>query len=362
MNKRIHGGTCKDIRLDLSVNINPLGMPAGGLDAAGRALSRAGLYPDTENDELVGKLSDKCGGNKVILGSGSCELIYALCHHIGHKCPGYGAFTAAPTFTEYGYAVTASGGRNHVFMTRVKDSFALSGRTEELTDAVRSAMSEESPVRLVFICNPNNPTGELMKREEIESMAYALEDIGVILAVDECFLRFSGRYGETTMTEVLKAHRNVLVLNAFTKFYAMPGLRLGYAVSANGKLLEGIRECMQPWNVSAPAVQAALCALGDYDFAERTVSLIGENRRCLVSGLEETGLKVVGRPEADFVFAEGPAGLKRELNKKGIDIRDCSDMIRHQDKDRCYYRIAVLGQEDNRELIGEIGKINSENV
>ena len=357
MNLRIHGGSDKSIRLDFSVNINPLGIPGGCIEAAYRALGDMLRYPDIQNDELIRELSERNGGNGVILGNGSCELIYAICHHIGHKYPGYGAVTAAPTFTEYGYAVEASGGRNNVFITDEEDDFALAPRMDELAEWACSSHLTGSPVRIVFICNPNNPTGELIERDRMERMACALDECGILLVVDECFLRFCGRYDEITMTGMTGIHKNVLVLDAFTKFYAMPGLRLGYLTGADGSLLEGIRDAMQPWNVSAPAYEAALHALRDEVYCERTVGYIWGNRTCLEKGLLEAGLRIIGRPEADFVMAEGPAGLKDELNKRGMDIRDCSDMMKYHDTDRSYYRIAVSGREDNEELIEEIKKI-----
>lgn len=347
----VHGGTNREIGHDFSVNINPLGIPEASKEAAGMAAMDAGRYPDVCHNDLVRVLSVKNGGHHVILGNGSCELIYALCHYIGHKYPGYEAYTAAPTFSEYGYAVAASYGRNRIFSTSDEDDFTLDGRIDDFIECICSQQGDDTVKKLVFLCNPNNPTGELLKRDRIEKIADVLSDRGDLLLVDECFLRFNKRYGETTMTGVLSHHSNVIVMDAFTKFYAMPGLRLGYAVSADGELLDGIRGALQPWNVSDRACSAALLALEDPGYEERTVGFIEKQRRYLTEELLGIPLRVIGEPAGPFIMFEGPGGLRESLNSRGFDIRDCMDMLSHYDTDRHYYRIAVRTEEDNRLLI-----------
>lgn len=358
----IHGGNRKKIRYDFSVNINPLGIPKGCLEAAKSALSEAGRYPDISHDELSKALSARNGGHHLLIGNGSCELIYAVCHYIGHKYPGYEAFTIAPTFSEYGFAIAASGGKNRIFITRQEDDYSLGDRWEELTERICGSALSGEPVKLLFICNPNNPTGELIKRDRLEKMADALEDHGVLLFVDECFLRFDKRYAQMTMTEVLSEHSNVIVLDAFTKFYGMPGMRLGYALSSDRALLDGIREGMQPWNVSDSAGAAAMCALNDRSYEERTADFTGKQRRYLTDELNKAGFKVIGDPAGPFIMFEGPAGLREALNSRGFDIRDCSDMVSLYDTDRYFYRIGVRNEEDNRLLIDVIKSLTDKTV
>ena len=350
----IHGGSRRETGYDFSVNINPLGMPKGCLQAAKRALLHSVRYPDIRHDELTEALSARNGGHHVLLGSGSCELIYALCHYIGHKYPGYEAYTIAPSFSEYGFAISASGGKNMTFMTGEEDDYLLGHRLEELTEMICGSSSNGEPVKLLFICNPNNPTGELIKRDRLEKMADALESHGVILLVDECFLRFDNRYSQTTMTGVLSDHCNVMVLDAFTKFYAMPGMRLGYAVSSDKALLDSVREGMQPWNVSDSACAAAMCALMDRGYEDRTVNYINKQRRYLADELKKARLRVIGEPAGPFIMFEGPAGLREALNSLGFDIRDCSDMLSMYDAGRNFYRIGVGKEEDNRLLMDGI--------
>ena len=349
-----HGGTKREIGIDFSVNINPIGIPKGCLGAAQKALLEAEKYPDVYHDELIEELSAKNGGHQVILGNGSCELIYAICHCLSHKYPGYEAYTIDPTFSEYGYAITASGGKNRVFRTGAEYDFSLSAGFDEFMDSVYCSILSGALVKLIFICNPNNPTGELIKRDRIERMAEDLKRHGTIIVVDECFLRFDKRYKSTTMTKVLTDHDNVIVLDAFTKYYAMPGLRLGYAISSDKGLLDDVREAIQPWNVSESASAAAMCALGDRDYEDRTIGCIEKQREYLKYELKQIPLKVIGDSAGPFIMFEGPDGLRETLNSRGLDIRDCSDMLGQYNTGRHYYRIAVRNEEDNRYLIEEL--------
>lgn len=346
--ERIHGGMKKEPGLDMSVNINPLGPPNGCVNAAIRALGDIERYPDTDNEVLIKKISALYGNNPIILGNGSCELIYAISHYIGHKIPGYRALIPVPTFTEYGYAVRASGGVEIVYIMPYEDGFSIRPK-----DLILIAQGTDA----VFICNPNNPTGLPVNRQLLEELAAGLEKKGGLLVVDECFLRFSDLYEEATMTRVLNDHRNVMVLDAFTKFYAMPGLRLGYAVSADPELILEIRRCIQPWNVSQAACLSAMTALEDTEYAEKTRRFIREQKPYIVEELSDCGLKVVMGSEAPFVMFEGPVMLREALNKRGIDIRDCSDMMKYHKINKSFYRMAVGRADDNRIVTGEIRKI-----
>ncbi len=354
--ERIHGGSNKDIGIDFSVSVNPLGMPEGCLDAVVRSFDAIGGYPETDNDDLIDALSVMCGGNGVILGNGSCELIYALCHYMSNKYPDYEALVMAPTFTEYEYAVKASGGRVRVIRTEVEQDFRV---TKDIVSKLISNTDEST--KLVFICNPNNPTGELLERDVIEDLAVSCHGKGAVLLVDECFMRFVKGYEEHTMMSVLDKYPDVIVLDAFTKFYAMAGLRVGYAVSSNDELLKGIRLQLQPWNVSVPAQEAAICALEDKGYGERTREFIREERTFLIDELDTAHVRVIGTPAADFILLSGPGGLREYLNRRGMDIRDCEDMLKHHDtasRDADgrahYYRVSVRKRDENLRLINAI--------
>ncbi|MCR5507965.1 MAG: aminotransferase class I/II-fold pyridoxal phosphate-dependent enzyme [Lachnospiraceae bacterium] len=361
--ERIHGGGNPDIPLDFSINVNPLGMPACCREAVIRSLDGIDRYPDTDNNRLLYELTKGYPGTHAVLGNGSAELIYALCRYMSDKRPGFSAIVTAPSFSEYEYAVKAARGNVKIVKTDEDKDFGITSEVIEELFSVLEKMSyniDESHKTYstpVFICNPANPTGELLERSVMARIAGHCEKNGALLVVDECFMRFSDRFGDNTMRALAKEYPNLLVLDAFTKFYAMPGLRIGYALSSDLRLIEGIRAVLQPWNVSTPAAEAALAALSDEDYAGRTRKVINKERDYLINELNTLGLRVIGNPAADFIMFEGPDGLRASLNGYGIDIRDCADMMRYHDTEPRYYRCAVRKHEDNLKLVNAVSDI-----
>ena len=340
---RIHGGEKHDIGLDMSVSVNPFGMPPECRKAVIRAVDDAVRYPDTECRQFKEELSRRNFGHGIILGNGACELIYAICHHMSKKHKEYTALTVAPSFMEYEYAIKASNGWVRVYSTVEDMAFSV---TEDICAYV------DTDVQLVFLCNPNNPTGELIDRRLIEMLADKCAVADTILVVDECFLRFSGQYASHTMTACLDKYPNVVVLDDFSKFYGMAGLRLGYGVCSNKELLAAIRRQMQPWNIAVTAMEAGMAALSDTAYEEETIRFMARERRELIEGLKERGFEIVGQPAANFVLFRGSEGLRDKLNEHGIDIRDCSDMMKYHDTHAHYYRTAVGTREDDIRLLG----------
>ena len=345
---RIHGGEKRDMALDFSVSVNPFGMPAACRRAIADSIQECLRYPETECTALKEKLSKINGGAGVILGSGASELIYAICHYMSRRYKEYTALTIAPTFMEYEYAIKASGGWVRVCSAQENRDFDV---TEEICAYV------DTDVKVVFICNPNNPTGQLIDRSIIESLAEKCAVADTVLVVDECFLRFSEEYAEYSMTSCLDKYPGVIVLDDFAKFYGMPGLRLGYGLCRDGELLDAIRLQIQPWNITAPAMEAGIKALEDPAFERETVRLISRERKDLIAGLKECGYRIVGEPAANFIMFAGPEGLRGKLNERGIDLRDCSDMMKYHDTRDRYYRTAVDTHEKNERLIRALKEI-----
>lgn len=345
---RIHGGEKRDMALDFSVSVNPLGMPPACRRAIADSQDECLRYPETECAALKERLSEINGGAHVILGSGASELIYAICHYMSRRYKEYTALTIAPTFMEYEYAIKASGGWVRVCSTQESRDFEI---TEEICAYV------DTDVQLVFICNPNNPTGQLIDRSVLESLAEKCAVADTVLVVDECFLRFSDEYAEHTMTACLDRYPDVIVLDDFAKFYGMPGLRLGYGVCSDSELLDAIRLQIQPWNITAPAMGAGLKALEDAAFERETIRFIAREKKDLAAGLKECGYRIVGDPAANFIMFAGKEGLRGKLNGQGIDIRDCSDMMKYHDIRDHYYRTSVDIHENNDRLLRALKEI-----
>lgn len=347
---RIHGGNKRDIKLDLSVSVNPLGMPRDCRTAITDSINDIVRYPETECEQLKDELSRRNGGHHIILGSGASELIYAICYYMSRRYNKYTALTVAPTFMEYEYAIKVSGGWVRVYSTEEYRDFSI---TEDICAYV------DTDVKLVFVCNPNNPTGQLIDRGLIEQLADKCAVADTILVVDECFLRFSEHYGTHTMTECLDRYPNVIVLDDFAKFFCLPGLRLGYGVCSDKELLDSIRLQIQPWNLTVTAQKAGLAVLNDPVFETESVRFMTRQRNDMIAALLECGFKTVGDPSADFIMFEGKEGLREELNKQGIDIRDCSDMMKYHDTCKHYFRTGVSTYENNERLISALKGIKA---
>lgn len=367
----IHGGDIyrNPADYDFSVNINPFGMPEKSLEAAQNAIHLCGRYPDWKGEALCRAIAEAGGvrAEQIILGNGAAELIYALCcflyrrgrfgaeaegisHDADTFCmekrekdiPALGArkgLIPAPSFGEYEAALLAAGGQADFWNLNAENGFALG---EDFAEAVTENIG------IVFLCNPNNPTGSLADRELLLKIAQKCEKTGTWFCLDECFLPFSERESELTLKGVLERFPHLIILRAFTKIYGMPGLRLGYAMTANEALLQGMRRCMQPWNTSIPAQAAGAEALKDGEYLERTRALIGKERDYLTEALR-TGLAERVYPSAaNFIFFKSRHDLKELLLKEGVLIRSCSN---YRNLEKGYFRIGIRTHEENQELI-----------
>lgn len=344
----LHGGDVyrNQTTYDFSVNINPLGMPEGCEEAAKRGVTLSAQYPDWKGEALTEALAESEGvePSRIVLGNGAAELLYALCFFLR---PGR-VLLPAPSFQEYEAAVRAAGGACVFFPLEESRAFAV-GR--DFAEAVRR------DIDLVFLCNPNNPTGGVIPGDILREIAERCREAGACLCVDECFLPFVEGEEELTAKVLLEEYRNLLILRAFTKIYAMPGLRLGYVIGGE-RLSQGIRSCLQPWNTSLPAQLAGLQALRAQGFAERTKKYVAAERLWMTEALER--LVSAGRLEklyparANFILLRSDADLKEKLLGQGILIRDCSNF---RGLSPGYFRVAVRSHEENEVLLRRLAAL-----
>lgn len=340
-----HGGDLygRAVKLDLSVNTNPLGTPPSvvrAVEASARSLCQ---YPDPCCRELTAALAayEGVGPEAVLCGGGAAELIYAYCGAVG----AVRALTPVPTFLEYGAALTAFGGETVRFPLREEDGFAL---TEDFL-----AQVETTDCRLIFLCDPNNPTGRLIPPELLEAVCRVCRRRDIRLFVDECFLELSDAGREASLAKLLDAFPNLFLLKAFTKSYGMAGLRLGYCLCGDGALLSAMSRRVQPWNVSLPAQAAGMAALGEGAFLERARKLIRRERPLLARELEKLGLWVCPS-QANYLLVRSGEPLAGPLLERGILIRDCAN---YEGLGPGWYRLAVRSREENRALLDALSAI-----
>ena len=344
MKKHIHGGNVYQYKncLDFSANCNPLGTPERVKRAAAESLERISEYPRVGCEPLRRAIGEYEGvpAEAVICGNGAAELIFSLCRAVRPRR----ALIPAPTFAEYEQALRSVDCQVEYYFLREEDGFCLQ---EEFLDAI----SEDHD--MVFLCNPNNPTGILTEREFLLKILKKCEERHVLLAVDECFLDFIQQPDQYTLKEKLSLHKNLFLLKAFTKRYAMAGIRLGYGLCENRELLEQMEAVTQPWNVSTIAQAAGIAALDEQEYVERGRQLIFRESANLKAALTELGLTVYPS-SANYVFFKGPESFFEDCVREGILIRNCSN---YPGLSEGYYRIAVKLPEENRRLVSVFEKI-----
>ena len=220
------------------------------------------------------------------------------------------------------------------------------------TDALLEVLSE-TDWDAVFLCNPNNPTGQLLDPALLEEVLRLCRRRGIRLFVDECFLDLSDGWANRSLKKYILEYNGIFILRAFTKTYGMAGLRLGYCLSGDGALLSAMSRLTQPWNVSLPAQAAGAAALGEEAFLAEARALIGRERPRLGGELEKLGFTVCPS-QANYLLFWSPKGIFQPLLERGILIRDCSN---YRGLGPGWYRAAVKLPEENLSFIQALGEI-----
>ena len=325
--------------IDFSVNIDPLGMPEAAAKAAERAVREEITYPDPFCRKLTAALSERYGvpGENIVCGNGASDLILRLCAAVRPSS----VLVPAPGFSEYARSAELFGAEVFEYAVPGFDIPCKNGNGT--LPGIKEAITEHSP-RMVFVCRPNNPDGSLMGTEELWEIAALCGEKGAILAVDECFLEFTEA---TSALSLMGKFNNTVVINAFTKTYAMAGLRLGFMFSADTELLDEVYRFGIPWSVSSAAQAAGEVCCGETAFLSEARAFIEKERKRLVSAIERHGLKVFPS-EANFLLVQGAEGLRGALQARGIKVRDCRSFTGLDDS---YIRIGVRTEEENDAFI-----------
>lgn len=338
--KNPHGGDIYDgdIRLDFSANTNPFGTPVGVREAVSACLSELHRYPDPRCRRLVAAIAAREGvpEGSVLCGAGAAELIYSYCAAVKPET----ALELAPTFSEYSLALENTGCRVFRHVLREEEDFAV---TERLLSDIR----EISP-DVVFLCDPNNPTGRLTDTALRLRILETAASIGARVFMDECFIDLSEN--DRSLVPELSGMPFAAVLKAFTKSFGMAGVRLGYIVCSDQELLHGMSRTVQPWNVSTVAQTAGLAALNETGFIEKTRSLLKTERPRMEAELRALGVEVFPS-DVNFLLFRADPDLASALRRQGILIRDCSNF---RGLGPGFFRTAVRLPEENDALIEAI--------
>ena len=331
--------------LDFSANISPLGTPPAVVAAIRDEASRLDRYPDPYCRELRGALSryHGIGQERIVCGNGAADLIYRLVQWRKPKQ----ALLPFPTFSEYEKALREGGCEVRRCPLYDKDFAANPAVFHELTE----------DTDMLFLCNPNNPTGLVIPPDLLREIILRCAKCNTLLVVDECFNGFLDDPAPHTIEDGIHQFPRLFILKAFTKLYALPGLRLGYLLCGDPVSAEGIAETGQAWPVSAIAQSAGVTALGETGYVEAVRRLIRAERETMKAGLQDAGLEVISG-EANYLFVKIPpySGFDQKnffqnLRDRGFLARNCADFT---GLDHTYCRLAVRGGEENRRLLAAL--------
>ena len=343
MIKYTHGGDIYKYDnkiLDFSANINPLGMPQSVKSAIINSIDKYQTYPDYSSRKLRNALSNfyEFDVDKIVCGNGAADLIFRICLALRPKK----VLIPSPTFSEYEEAVDISGGEVHNHILRESENFDV---TLEILESI------DKDTDMIFLCSPNNPTGRAVNLDIIEGILIKLQENNGILVLDQCFVHFLVEEDEYFAINLLKKYDNLIILGAFTKIFAMAGLRLGYALFGSKNLAAKIQNTLQPWSVSTVASEAGDAAL-NRDFVDKTKDYVKSQRECLTNALSDIGLKVF-ESQANYMLIKSNENildrdLADEALKHGVLIRKCSNF---RGLSPSFFRIAVRTEEENKTLI-----------
>ncbi len=320
--------------LDFSQNINPLGMPSAAAEAAVRALREdGGVYPDAHyrhlREALAGYLD--VSPERILPTNGGAEALFLAAR--GARA-GSRALILEPTFSEYAAAATAAG---------LEPVSRVARRPENGFRLDPAALEDLDRVGLVFLCNPNNPTGEALERSRVLEVAERVLGSGAVLVVDEAFADFAPDIGV-----VAEARRNLYVARSLTKFFGMPGLRLGCLVCVDPRRVQRFQPS---WPVNALAAASGAAAVRQLAFVRSSIAEVNLLREELVAALGALPGLTPFPGAANFLLVHGPEGLSGRLARRGILVRSCEPFA---GLGLGYFRVAVRARAENERLVAGI--------
>ena len=378
-----HGGNIykifreKNIKeiLDYSSNINPYGIPESLKKRITENLEILERYPDPDYVELRQKLSNlnKVNLSDIILGNGATEIIFLFMKVINPKK----ILIVSPTFGEYERAVKAVGtSRNSIDLSCSDDNKNIENKEIEIeyfelkeSDDFKLNIGNlknqlEKKYDLLIICNPNNPTGKFLKLAQTEEILKECNKYDTKLFIDEAFIEFLADGMKESIINTEENKKNLFVTRAFTKFFAIPGLRLGYGMYFDKELEQKISEKKEPWSVNNIAELAGLTVLDDTEYIEKTLKWITKEKIYMYEKLNEiSGIKVY-ETEVNFItgkideklFLEGlnVKILREKMLEQGILIRDASNF---KFLDERFFRLAIKDRASNERVIEAMKEI-----
>ena len=335
--------------LPYASNVNPLGMSPLAKEALVEYIDAVESYPERNYARLRTAISNYCNVDMkhIILGNGTSELIRKTFDSIKPKK----TMIVGPTYSEYKNAAILNGSEVEMYMLNQLDDFEL--------DITKFTETLYHGIDMLIICNPNNPTGKAIRKDDMDTILEACRTHNIFVMVDETYVEFVQDVSLISSVSLVKDFENLIVLRSTSKFFATPGLRLGYAITSNKEVLADADNSKIPWNINSLASIASVM-FSDEHYMNLTSSLIQTERNLIYSALCSRKTIKVFKPDANFILIRL---LKEDLTasevfehciKKGFMIRDCTDYEGLGDK---YIRFCFLKPEQNDQVVNTILEI-----
>ncbi len=343
-------GIKKEEIISFSANVNPLGLSWELKHFLSEHLDVLTSYPDREYTKLRKAIGSyiHCNPEHIIVGNGATELISLFLDALNPKK----ALIIGPTYSEYEREISLSGGTVHYYFTKEENNFQL-----DMADFLKEAEQEYD---LVILCNPNNPTSTTLTGKELTFLLDRLSRQHACLMVDETYAEFVENEADVSAVSLVSQFDNLLVLRGTSKFFAAPGLRLGYGITGSSRLLSLIREHKNPWTINSIAELAGCFMFQDQPFIKATRQLMEQERDFVCKRLSAIDGLTVYPTTCNFVLVkiekEGKDAdlLFEHCIKKKLMIRNCSSFPTLSNK---YFRICFMKHEDNLALIKAIEEV-----
>ncbi len=341
----------KEDIINFGANVNPLGLSASVKAALASHLDILSSYPDREYTSLREVLSAYCRipSDYILPGNGSSELISLLIDALSPKH----TLILGPTYSEYSRELSFSGSTQEYYHLKEEQDFRLDA--DDLCTVLAKGNYD-----LLIVCNPNNPTSSAILHDDMEKLLCFCADHGVFVMIDETYVEFAPDIEAVTAVPFTQRFTNLCVLRGVSKFFAAPGMRLGYAVTGNPDFLRKMKEKQIPWSLNSAGAYAGELLFQDQDYIDRTRQLILTERGRMYDALSQLASFKVFQPYANFLLLKILKEEKTAFDvfetciKNGLMIRDCSSF---QCLDGEFVRFCIMMPEDNSRLLKVLEKV-----
>lgn len=348
--KVIHGGNREKIAdklglsademIDFSANINPLGLSKYLLEVLKQSLDQVIYYPNPEYPDLKSAIANhfNVSSQDVMVGNGAVQMIFDTANAVQARK----ALVLAPTFGEYERSFARSGMAVAHYYLKPADQFELN------SSGLINHLKGQPEIDLICLCNPNNPTGTIIKPLEMQKIVDYCSQNHKWLIIDEAFMDFVD-HDKWSFVSHLTEQSPVIILRSATKFFAIPGLRLGFAVTKNKALQDAWNRQAEPWSVNTLADQFGQHMYQDVQYIEQTYEWLKAEKPFLLAGLKALpNIQVFDSFANYYLIKSAVPELREKLWHQRIMIRSCADYYGLGDD---YYRVAVRSHHENAQLL-----------